>query len=73
MVEPKAESGYSTARIQNLRTSQGYMFFILQHLATNLCSITHSKTFFLAVVLDFVLRALIKILSIQLESPVRKV
>jgi hypothetical protein len=38
-----------------------YIFFILQHLATNLCSFTHSKTLFLAVVLDFVLLALIKI------------
>jgi hypothetical protein len=45
--------------IQNLRTSQGYIFFILQHLATKLCSFTHSKTLFLAVVLDFVLLALI--------------
>jgi hypothetical protein len=33
------------------------MFFILQHLATNVCSFTHSKTVFLAVVLDFVLLA----------------
>jgi hypothetical protein len=47
--------------IQNLQTSQGYIFFILQHLATNLSSFTHSKTLFLAVVLDFVLLALIKI------------
>jgi phosphorylcholine metabolism protein LicD len=54
--EPKAVSGYFTARntyIQNLQTSQGYIFFILQHLATNRCSFTHSKTLFLAVVLDF--------------------
>jgi hypothetical protein len=47
--------------IQNLRTSQGYIFFILQHLATNLCSFTHFKTLILAVVLDFVLLALSKI------------
>jgi hypothetical protein len=47
-----------------LRTSQGYIFFILQHLATNLCGFTHSKALFLAVVLDFVLLALIKIQSI---------
>jgi hypothetical protein len=50
--------------IQNLLTSRGYIFFILQHLATNLCSFTHSRTLFLAVVLDFVLLALIKIQSI---------
>jgi hypothetical protein len=38
-----------------------YIFFIL-HLATKLvCSFTHSKTLFLAVVLDFVLLALIRI------------
>jgi hypothetical protein len=47
--------------IQNLRTPQGYIFFILQHLAANLCSFTHSETLFLAVVLDFVLLTLIKI------------
>ena len=47
--------------IRNFRTSQGYIFFILQHIATNLCSFTHSKTLFLVVVLDFVLLALIKI------------
>ena len=38
--------------------------FILQHLATNLCSFSHSKMLVLAVVLDFVLLALIKIQSI---------
>jgi hypothetical protein len=38
--------------------------FILQHLATNLCGFTHSKALFLAVVLGFVLLALIKIQSI---------
>jgi hypothetical protein len=43
--------------LQNLQTSQGYIFLILQHLATNLCSFTHSKTLFLAVMLDFVLLA----------------
>jgi hypothetical protein len=43
--------------IQNLRTSQGYIFFILQHFATKLCSLTHSKMLFLAVVLNFVLLA----------------
>jgi hypothetical protein len=47
-----------------LRTSQGYIFFILQHLATKLCGLIHPKTLFLAVVLDFVLLALIKISSI---------
>jgi hypothetical protein len=36
-----------------LRTSQGYIFFILQHLATNLCSFTHSKTLFLAASFGF--------------------
>jgi hypothetical protein len=50
--------------IQNFRTSHGNIFFILQHLEINLCSFTHSTTFFLAVVLDFVLLALIKIQSI---------
>jgi hypothetical protein len=38
--------------------------FILQHLATNLFSFSHSEMLFLAVVLDFVLLALIKIQSI---------
>jgi hypothetical protein len=43
--------------IQNLRTSQGHIFFILQDIATTLCSFTHSKMLFLAVVLDFDLLA----------------
>ena len=34
---------------------------ILQHFATKFCSFTHSETLFLAVMLDFVLLALIKI------------
>ena len=47
----------------------GLYFFILQHFATKLCGFTsmgftHSKMLFLAVVLDFVLHALIKIQSI---------
>jgi hypothetical protein len=41
--------------------TQGYIFFIIQHLATNLCSFTHCRTLFVAVLLDFVLLALIKI------------
>jgi hypothetical protein len=40
---------------------QGYIFFISQHLAANLCSFAHSKTLFLAALLDFVLLALTKI------------
>jgi hypothetical protein len=61
--EPKVVifTARNTNILQSLRTSQGCIFFILQHLATNLCSFTHSKTLFLAVVLDFVLLALIKI------------
>jgi hypothetical protein len=50
--------------IQNLWTSQGNIFFILQHLATNICSFTHSETLFPAVVSDFVIFALIKISSV---------
>jgi hypothetical protein len=49
--------------IFNLRTSQGYIFFILQHLPifAVLLKTFYSKTLFLAVVLDFVPFALIKI------------
>jgi hypothetical protein len=50
--------------IRNLRTSQGYIFFILQHLATKLCNFTHFNMLFPAMVMDFVLLAWIKILSI---------
>ena len=39
-----------TFYIQNLETSQGYIFRILQHFATNFCNSTN----FLAVVKDFV-------------------
>ena len=43
---------------------QGYIFRILQHFATKLCNFTNYKMLFLAVVMDFVLLALIKIQSI---------
>jgi hypothetical protein len=49
------------AYIHNLRTSQSYIFFILQHLANNLCNFTQSKTRFLTVMLDFVFLASVKI------------
>ncbi len=45
----------------NLPTLKGYVFRILQHFATKLCNITNSKTLLLAVVIDFVLLAQIKI------------
>ena len=43
--------------IQILRTSQRYIFHILQHFASKVCSFTHSKMLFPAVVLDLVLLA----------------
>jgi hypothetical protein len=39
--------------IQNLRTSQGFIFLILQQFATKLCKFTHLKMLFPAVVMDF--------------------
>jgi uncharacterized protein YbcV (DUF1398 family) len=36
--------------IQNLRTSQGYIFLILQQFATKLCNFTHFKMLFPAMV-----------------------
>jgi hypothetical protein len=36
---------------QNLQTLRGYIFRILQHLATKLCNFTHFSMFFLAVVI----------------------
>jgi hypothetical protein len=47
--------------IQNLRTLQGYIFRILQHFATKLRNCTNFNMLFLAVVMDFVLLAEIKI------------
>jgi hypothetical protein len=32
--------------LQNLRTSQGYIFLILQQFATKICNFTHFKTLF---------------------------
>jgi hypothetical protein len=60
-----AESGaFSRAwykLIQNLQISQGYIFRILQQFATKLCNFTNFNMLFLAVVMDFVLLAEIKI------------
>jgi hypothetical protein len=42
-------------KIQNLRTSQRYIFLILQQFTTKLCNFTHLKMFFPAMVMDFVL------------------
>jgi hypothetical protein len=50
--------------IQNLQILQGYIFRILQHFAAKLCNCTNFNMLFLAVVMDFVLLAEIKILSI---------
>ena len=44
--------------------SQGYIFRILQHFATNLCNFTNFKMLFLAVVMDFVFLAQIKIKAV---------
>ena len=41
--------------LQNLRTSQGYIFFILQQFAIKLCNCTHFKMLFPAMIMDFVL------------------
>ena len=38
---------------QNLQTSQGYIFRILQHFAAKLCNLTNFNMLFLAVVMDF--------------------
>jgi hypothetical protein len=46
--------------IQNLQTSQGYIFLILQQFATKLCNFTHFRTLFPAMVLDFILLVLSK-------------
>ena len=48
-------------QIQNLQISQGYIFLILQHFAAKLCNFTNFNMLFLAVVMDFVPLALIKI------------
>jgi hypothetical protein len=40
---------------EKLRTSQGYLFLILQQFATNLCNFTHFKMLFPAMVMDVVL------------------
>ena len=47
--------------IQNLQTSQGYIFIILKDVGAKLCNFTNLKMLFLAVVIDFVLLAKIKI------------
>jgi hypothetical protein len=44
-----------------VQISQGYIFLILHHFATKLCNFTNFNMLFLAVVMDFVLLAQIKI------------
>jgi hypothetical protein len=44
-----------------LIVAQGYIFRILQHFAAKRCNFTNSNMLFLAVVMDFVLLAYIKI------------
>jgi hypothetical protein len=58
-----AESGaFSQYKlIQNLQISQGYIFRILQHFLTKLCYFTNFNMLFLAVVMDVVVLAEIKI------------
>jgi hypothetical protein len=43
--------------IQNLQISQGFIFLVLQHFATKLCTFTNLNMLFLAVVMDFVFLA----------------
>ena len=51
-----------TKYVQNhSQTSQGYIFRFLQHFATKLCNFTNSRMLCLAVVIDFLHRAFIKI------------
>jgi hypothetical protein len=50
--------------IQNLRTSQGYIFLILQQFATKRCNVTNFKMLVPAMVMNFVLLVHIKISSI---------
>ena len=47
--------------MQNLQTSQAYIFRILQHFATKLGNFTNFNMLFLAVVKDFVFFAKMKI------------
>jgi hypothetical protein len=44
-----------------MQTSQGYIFFILQHFATKFCNFTNFITFFLTVVFDSLIFTYIKI------------
>ncbi len=52
--------------IQNLQTSQGYIFHILQHFSTKLYNFTKFKMLFNAVVMNFTISKFFKILSITL-------
>ena len=57
--EPKVvkNSAHNIKNIQNLQTSHGCIFLILQYFATKLCSFTNFKMLFLAMVIDFALLA----------------
>ena len=51
--------------IQNLQTSQGYIFHILQHFTTKLCNFTNFNMLFNTVVLNFTISKIFKSLSIM--------
>ena len=55
---------HANKSIQNLLSLKCYIFRILQHFATKLCNFTNFRMLFLAVVIDFVLLAQVKISSI---------
>ncbi len=55
---------HAIQKYTNLRNLKCYIFLILTHFATKLCNFTKFKMLFLAVVMDFVLLAQIKISSI---------
>ncbi len=50
-------------KIQNLQTSQGYIFHILQHFTTKLCNFTKFKMLFNAVIMNFTISKFFKISS----------
>ena len=50
-----------STNIQNLQTSQGYIYPILQHFTTKLCNSTNPRIFFQAVLNDFILPALFRL------------
>jgi hypothetical protein len=58
----------NTKLIQNLQTSQGYIFRVLQHLATKLCNFSNFGMLFNAVIMNCIISNFCLLSNANLKS-----